>query len=187
MGAKLREMAWAEARGRAELEDRGEIPLAPIVEWYRVDATRRIGAALSFGAIAMVIGMFMVSGLVFGRDLASAAWGVAGITEVIAGGLATLIGLQRVLSEESYVALRVDGVLLVRPTGWRLVRWEDVEDVRHDRARDAIVLVQYSGSEWTIGERFSGITNADLAKNAATVRRRALFGMYGSLMRSVSI
>jgi len=157
-----------------------EIPRAPIVEWYRVDATRPIAAYLACGVAGMVTGMLAVTKLVLDRDASGLVCGAFGILVVVGGGLTTLIGLHRMLRDECYIALRVDGALFVRPDGWKLLRWDEVEDVRYDAARNAVVLIGRDGSEWALGDRFAGIDNAQLAKHAATVRRRALFGMYGT-------
>ena len=63
-------MAIAHARPRVDPEDPLEIPLAPMIEWYRVDATRRIAILLAIGSIAMSVGVFAVVGLTLrGRRL----------------------------------------------------------------------------------------------------------------------
>ena len=170
-------MAIAHVRARVDPEDPLEIPLAPIVEWYRIDATRRIGVFLAIGAVSMSIGMVAVAGLVVGHGLASLAWGLVGIAIVLGGGAVTVLGTMRILWEESYLALRVDGALFVRGEQRRYARWDDVEDVRHDAERDALVIVR-SGHEWVLTHRFAGVSHEQIAKSARAIRRRAIHGMY---------
>lgn len=170
-------MAIVHARARVDPDDPLEIPLAPIVEWYRIDATRRIGVFLAIGAVSMSVGMVAVAGLVVGRGLGSLAWGLGGIAIVLGGGAITVLGTMRVLWEESYLALRVDGALFVRGEQRRYVRWDDVEDVRHDPARGALVIVR-DGHEWVLSDRFAGTSHEDIAKRARAIRRRAIHGMY---------
>jgi len=170
-------MPRLDASERTDPEDPLAIPAAPIVEWYRVDVTRRVVQRLAVGAGCMIVGMLAVSRLVMGAGAGSLVWGLLGIVVVIGGGCYAVIGLQRILGEEQYVALRVDGVLLVDGDARRYRRWEEIDDVRHDRAFDAVVLVS-GDEEWSLAERFAGIANADLARAAASVRRKALFGLF---------
>jgi hypothetical protein len=162
---------------RIDPEDPLAIPAAPIVEWYRVDVTRRVVRRLAAGSACMIVGMLAVSRLVMGAGVGSLGWGLVGIVTVIVGGCYAVIGLQRILGEEQYVALRVDGVLVVDGDDHRYRKWEDIDDVRHDREGDAVVLVS-GDEEWSLGESFAGIANVDLARSAAAVRRKALFGLF---------
>lgn len=191
-------------RAQTERED-GDlpgIPPAPIVEWYRLDASRRIVGYLGVGSGSMLLGALTITRLLVatsglrvpvgrsaaalsgmeppfqGVDPMALALGATGFFAVVVGGAFALWGLQRVLAEESYLALRVDGALFVRGTTRRLLRWEDAEDVRFDNALGALVFVPNEGPEWPLVERFAGIELAELARRAAFVRRRALFGLY---------
>jgi len=170
-------MAIAHVRARVDPEDPMEIPLAPIVDWYRIDATRRILLFLAIGAASISVGMIAVAGLVVGRGLESLGWGLLGIAIVLGGGAVTVLGTMRILWEESYLALRVDGALFVRGEQRRYARWEDVEDVRHDAERDALVIVR-DGHEWVLADRFAGVSHEEIAKRARAIRRRAIHGMY---------
>lgn len=187
---------------RTDPEDPLAIPAAPIVEWFRVDATRRIAKFLAIGATGMVAGSLSIARLVMTAphvvryasrsptrypviwpattlEPSTVAWAVLGFSLVVGCGLVAVLGLRRVLSEESYLALRVDGVLFEHGEARRFARWEDVDDVRHDAERDALVIaLRGDDAPWTIESRFAGASNAEIAKKAVTVRRRALFGMY---------
>lgn len=196
-------MDIARTRDRTDPEDPLAIPAAPIVEWFRVDATRRIAKYLAIGASGMLAGSVAVARLVmtapthvvlYGSrsptrypviwpatpvDPETLAWTLIGFALVVGCGLFAVLGLRRVLSEESYLALRVDGVLFQSGERRRFARWDDVEDVTHDPERDALVLaLRGEETPWALDARFAGASNAEIAKKALTVRRRALFGMY---------
>lgn len=195
-------MTIAEARPRTDPEDPLAIPAVPIVEWFRVDATRRIARYLAIGATGMAAGSFSIARLVMSAphaamvasrsptrhpvlwpasdlDATTTAWAAIGFALVIVCGLVAIVGLNRVLREESYLALRVDGVLFVHGDARRFLRWEQIDDVLHDRGRDAIVLVRDDGERSTIAQRFAGGSSAEIVQKALAVRRRALFGLYG--------
>lgn len=107
-------------------------------------------------------------------ELALVAIGLSCIT---AGGAVAIVGLRRVLSEESYLALRTDGAYY-RARGERdLLPWDEVEGVRWDPERRAVVFERHDGRAWVRAERFAGIEGEALAKRAAEVRRKALFGL----------
>lgn len=194
-------MTIATLPARTDPEDPLGIPAMPIVEWFRIDASKRIARYLAIGAAGMVAGSFGIARLVMSAphavlmasrsptrgavlwptatlDPTTVALALLGFAVLVGGGLFAILGLNRVLSEESYLALRVDGALLVHGDARRLVRWEDVTDVVHDATRDAIVLAREGADEWVIERRFAGATNAEIVKKAIEVRRRALFGMY---------
>jgi hypothetical protein len=183
-------------RARTDPEDPLAIPSAPIVEWHRIDAGARIRRVLLSACALMAVGSLTVVTLIFARTrhleplraaLAAISiegegievlLGLLGLGFVIGGGLTAVVGLHRLLAEESWIALRVDGALFVHGESRRFASWDDVEDVRFDAQRDAVVIVIDGGEEWAIAERFAGTANRDLAKSAAAIRRKARFGLY---------
>jgi hypothetical protein len=96
---------------------------------------------------------------------------------LLGGGLTAILGLRRVLSEESYLALRHDGALFVHGEEERFVAWEDVEDVRWDAGTDALLFVSHDGEAVPLHARFADIANEEVARRARAVRRRAVFGL----------
>lgn len=101
--------------------------------------------------------------------------GALGLVLVAAGALFAIIGLRRVLDEESYLALRSDGALFVRGAERRLVVWSDVEDVRAEHGH--VVFVGHDGVRAEIDAVFAGQPVADVVRVAREVRRKALFGL----------
>lgn len=102
-----------------------------------------------------------------------------GLACITAGGATTIVGLRRVLSEESYLALRTDGAYFRRGAEASLVAWDEVEEVRWDADARELRFERHDGSAWVRPERFADIDGATLAKRAAEVRRKALFGLLG--------
>jgi hypothetical protein len=96
---------------------------------------------------------------------------------LLGGGLTAILGLRRVLSEESYLALRHDGALFVHGDEERFVAWDDVEDVRWDASSDALLFVAHDGETVPLQARFADIANEEIARRARGVRRRAVFGL----------
>jgi len=180
-----------------------------LIEWHRLDASKRIIRSLAIGATIMTLGAcaagFAIhSGWVehpigrgerarvhvrelrestdarSSRALRELSVSLAVLACLVAGGLTALIGLMKVLGEERYLALRQDGALLVLDDTERFVSWDDLEAVRWDETRDAVLLVPYGGDAVPVIERFADIANSELAKRAENIRRRAQFGLFGS-------
>ncbi len=175
-----------------------------IVEHYRVDASAALGHALGWSSLVRTIGgvvtffilprvgawvatpsdaMFRLGQVTadgtpierpLGLELALA---LIGIVCVAIGGAVAIVGLRRVLTEESYLALRTDGAYFQQGTERGLVRWEDVEAVRWDASARVLRFERHDGSAWTRAERFAGIDGPELAKRASEIRRKALFGL----------
>lgn len=193
---------------------------APIVEWFRLDASRRIVRSLALGASIMLLGSIVsAAGLVMSRGslphpvvaarrdslardpaidphtgatisgpgaasrpagaspLLELTTGLVALGCLVGGGLTAILGLRRVLAEESYLALRHDGALFVHGDEERFVAWEDVEDVRWDASTDALLFVSHDGEAVPLVARFADVANEEIAKRARAVRRRAVFGL----------
>lgn len=105
------------------------------------------------------------------------ALGVAGLACIALGGASAIVGLRRVLTDESYLALCTRGAYFRAGAERALVFWEDVEAVRWDAEERAVRFERHDGSAWIRAERYAGIDGPSLAKRAAEVRRKALFGL----------
>lgn len=103
--------------------------------------------------------------------------GLLGLGSIVAGGGIAIVGLNRTLRDESFLALRTDGAYFRAGRERSLIRWEDVEAVRWDEARREVVFESHDGERWCRGERFAGIDGPTLATRAGDIRRKALFGL----------
>jgi hypothetical protein len=174
----------------------------PVVfDAYRADVSRALAWVLGIAAALVLVGSFASGSAVVaarlegipifaGRNLQMEGavamgspapsstpffLGVLGLC-LIAGGAGTaILGLRHVLREERYLLLRKDGALFVRGNERSLVRWRDVEDVIHEDGQ--LVFVCHDGRALTVDERYGGVSGKDLAKRAAQLRRRAVFGL----------
>ena len=105
-----------------------------------------------------------------------AIFGLIGLAFIPTGGLISIIGLNRLLSEDHYLALRTDGAVFSGDGGERdFVAWADVEEIRAERG--AVGFIRHDGDVWLRTERYAGIDAEELAKRASEVRRKGLFGL----------
>jgi hypothetical protein len=103
--------------------------------------------------------------------------GLLGLASIATGGAVAIVGLNRTLRDESYLALRSDGAYFRAGRERSLLRWDEVCAVRWDEDRRAVVFERHEGEPWLRVERFAGIAGPDLAKRASEIRRKALFGL----------
>ena len=173
-----------------------------VLDAYRVDVSRALSRVLGLAATLVLLGsMATGSALVMARvegvpitlgrrtdvgvasqhrvgtapSATSIGLGALGLLLVLGGAGAAMVGLRRVLREERYLLLRSDGALFVQGRRRRLVKWQDVEDVHHEGRE--LVFVCHDGLSLTIEERYGGVTLPELARRAASLRRKALFGL----------
>jgi uncharacterized membrane protein YedE/YeeE len=103
----------------------------------------------------------------------------AGFALIGGGALVTMFGMGRILREDSYVALRTDG-LLVRGAGREtLVVWDALTAARWDPGRSALVLEREPtvGPPIVLGQGFARATGAEVADRIEQTRRRAAMNM----------
>ena len=190
-----------DAEGSAERARSEKGP--PIVEWYRLDASRRIFTTLTLGASIMLLGSIVsAAGLFSSRGalphpllmghrramiveepvgerspVLEITTGLVALACLLGGGATAIVGLKRALAEESYLALRHDGALFVHGETERFVAWDDLEDVRWDAASNALLFIGHDGVPVPLVARFADVTNEDLAQRVRAVRRRAVHGL----------
>jgi hypothetical protein len=152
-----------------------------LIEWYRVDQTRRIRRALVTGAGILTLGACIaaVSFVTHQREAVRHWTAVFGILSTIVGALIAVIGMARVLATDTYLAVNAEGVVLNLDEAGekRLLRWDDLERVRFDGARGAVVFALRDGGEVVTETSFAGAEKKDLAARLDFLRRRAGFGM----------
>lgn len=151
-----------------------------VVQWYRPTPHRRLLRQWAVGATLVTIGVFTV-GLSLSNlfELATAArvvLALVGMAATIAGPTLTTVGSVRIMSEETYLLLRTDGVELTTDEERWFVPWSEVDEVRWDATQSAVVLAR-GGEERQVSGVFQGIDGPTLASEMTLVRRRALMGL----------
>jgi hypothetical protein len=149
-----------------------------LIEWYRLDIAgglRRtlVVAATSMACGSAVIGLSFLARQSQGVRIAAA---VLGFAAIVGGPLLAFFGLRRSLSDDRYLAIVREGVLLHLETE-QLWPWDDLERVRFEAALDTIVFAFRNGREERLALRFLGITNAQLAERLDAARRKAGFDL----------
>jgi hypothetical protein len=151
-----------------------------VVQWYRPTPHRRLLRQWAVGATLVTIGVFTV-GLSLSNllDLATPArvvLALVGMAATISGPTLTTVGSVRIMSEETYLLLRTDGVELASDQERWFVPWSEVDEVRWDAAAHAVVLAR-GDEERHVSGAFHGVDGPRLASEMTLVRRRALMGL----------
>jgi hypothetical protein len=170
-----------------------------MIDWYRVDTTERIkqvlGVAASLVLLGSLLGAICVGLLrsssgparyaMFRTPVLEAApaenvdlvlgLGVVALMLVVGGGGTAILGLMRELSQERWLALRTDGLVIADAGREKRAPWGKIDDVRVEGT--TIVVSLASGDTWSIRDRFAGTTRKELGQRIAHVRRRALHGL----------
>lgn len=151
-----------------------------MLEFFRLDRSDVIVPTLGIAIALTMVGSLLVAvGFVvhrFGSGFEH-AFTVVGILSTASGPALVFWRLRRVLTEESYVALRSDGLALHRGTVETLIPWGELTAVRYEEAEKAIVLERGDEPPLRVTERFAGIDHAALAKRIDDLRRKASFNL----------
>jgi hypothetical protein len=150
-----------------------------IVEWFRVDPWPRIRVVLLTGPVVLTLGGLVIAVSFLtraSRDTRIEA-AIAGFVLVASGALTTFIGMQRVLRDEVFLALRTDGLVVQTRQGETFVTWDDLEEARWDGGRGLLLLTRADASVVTVGERFAGIDGKALADRIRMTKRRAAMNL----------
>jgi len=108
----------------------------------------------------------------------SMAAACAGILLIVSGTVVAVVGLQRLLANESCIVVRADGIAVQRKELEDFVAWDDVEVIR--AAERSIVVARRDGTALTVGDRkFGGKDAKVLAPELDAVRRKAAFRLLG--------
>ena len=150
----------------------------PILEYFRNDQRRDFGRVLARGATLVVIGCALVAwGILHRFTIAGSVATAAGVLVVASGPLATILGLRALLFEESYLAVRRDGLVIARTGEPTLeVPWDDVA---HIVAEAGGLAIEREGQAppIVVAMKFEGREPAALARHLEAQRRRAAHGL----------
>jgi hypothetical protein len=177
-------------------------PEIRIVDWYRVDNWPRMRRVLIVGPALLSLGGLVMAVSFSTHEPAAvrAAAALVGMAIVASGAITTLAGMYRLLRDDSYLAIRTDGVAMRLGAVETLLPWADLSRARWDEALAHIVLERseqavvsrseqtvvsrseqavVSRSEQTVivSRRFAGVGGAALAERIERARRRTSMGM----------
>jgi hypothetical protein len=104
---------------------------------------------------------------------------VAGFVLVAGGAIYTMIAMQRILRDETYLALRTDGIAIRLAGRETIVGWDELSEARWDPARGELVLERTDGAALSISQRFARATGPELCARISQTKRRAAMNMLG--------
>jgi hypothetical protein len=156
------------------------VPKPPrILEWYRADpwpGMRRVlvvgPALLTLGGL--VIAVSFLSSVSREMRIDSSA---AGFALIGGGALATMFGMGRILRDDSYVALRTDGIVIRVGGDETLVPWDALHAVRWDASRTVLILEREGAPSIAVERGFARTPGSEVAERIEQTRRRAALNM----------
>jgi hypothetical protein len=152
----------------------------PVLAHWRLDHRRGFVRVLGQGALFVTIGSAITgAGLFFRATGGVARWAIPlGVLIVACGPLRAILGMHRLLVEETYLAARADALV------WQLggappieLAWDDLVRVSWDGARRAVVVERRAGEPLILPQRFDGVDGPELARRLEQVRKRAALGL----------
>ena len=150
-----------------------------IVEWYRANPWPRMRRVLIIGPAVLTGGGLVVAISFLTRqpsDVRVAA-AIVGFACVLTGAAFTMVGMQRILRDDVFLAVRTDGLVLRAAGRETHVPWEDLAQVRSDAAIGAVVLERSDTTQLTLTADFSGVELAELVRRLQQAKRRADMNM----------
>lgn len=156
-----------------------------ILAWYRADPWPGMRRVLIVGPVLLTLGgvVIAVSFLTRVSHDVRVDTATAGFVLITSGALSTMFGMGRILRDDSYVALRTDGLLLRRGGVETIVAWATLTAARWDASRSELVLERTDGAGPPIafGGGFSRAQapggGAEVAGRIEQTRRRAALDM----------
>lgn len=154
-------------------------PQPRILDWYRVDTWPRMRRLLLTGPAVLTLGglVVAVSFLKHQRQDLRAAEALVGLVLVASGALLTTAGMHRILRDETYLAIRTDGVALWLAPGETVIVWDSLAHARWDAPRREIVLERKHAEAIAVAHRFARVTGPALAERIEHARRKAAMGL----------
>ncbi len=145
-----------------------------IVEWYRADPWPRMRPVLLVGPPLLTLGGLVVAVSFLThqpRDVRLVA-AVVGLGLVAGGALFTMVGMQWTLRDDTYLALRTDGVVIQASGREVVIGWDELESAGWDPSRRELVLSRKLGARVVLGRPFARISGPALAARVTAVQRR---------------
>ena len=102
-------------------------PPPRIIEWFRPDRRREIFKVFGIACGVLATGALLVglanTGMVELNDAGRQIVAIVGAITTLSGPLIAVIGLPMVIGGDDYLALRVDGIVVMRKKRLRSISW----------------------------------------------------------------
>jgi hypothetical protein len=150
-----------------------------ILEWYRVDPWPRMRRVLIGGPALLTAGglVVAVSFLTRQPNHVRVEAAALGLVLTAGGAIFTMAGMHRILREDSYLAMRTDGLALRSPSFETRIAWSELECVTWDASRNELVLERSGGEAFVFPRPFARISGPVLAQRIEQMRRRIEMGL----------
>jgi hypothetical protein len=155
-----------------------------IVDWYRVDNWPRMRRVLVAGPALLSLGGLVMAISFSTREPGAvrAAAALVGMAIVASGAGTTLAGMYRILRDDSYLAIRTDGLAMRLGAVETLLPWAELSRARWDAVLAHLVLersdeAMIERESLIVARRFAGVGGPALAERIERARRRASMGM----------
>ena len=152
-------------------------PSEKVYEWHRAESAGGVLKPLGMGmAVVFVAPIFGALGFLVFKDSVVVHYLCVAITLICAlGGPAiAVIGLQKNLRDEAFVAARTSGILYERNGRAIDLEWESLTKVEFE-SPDTIVFHRRDDEPFRVPERYGTIGTEELAKRLEELRRKASF------------
>jgi hypothetical protein len=100
-----------------------------------------------------------------------------GLALTAGGAIFTMAAMHRILREDTYLAIRTDGLALQWASLETLIAWAELERVTWDAARNELVIERAGGEAIVFPRPFARITGPALARRIEQMRLRVEMGL----------
>lgn len=151
-----------------------------VIEWYRLDESRRLTRVLVLGALLLLTGAISAAVALGAARVPAEMRTVLGFIGGIftaAGPLSVIIRLQMAMRKDDYLMLRADGLLSHVESARFFLPWDTMDHVSYDEASNVIEVHMRNEDVYRLRDRFCGIGPRELAKRLDMVRRKAIWNL----------
>jgi hypothetical protein len=150
-----------------------------LVECHRAEVWPRMRRVLLLGPSVLTLGGLVIAASFLThqpRALRVDAT-LAGLLLVAGGASSTMVGMQRILRDDRYLAIRTDGLFVQSVEEGVLVPWEELTGATWDDPRRELVLLRESAPPLSLFGSYAGIEGAALVGRVLSAKRKAAMNL----------
>ncbi len=146
-----------------------------LLEWFRVDQSRRTTRLLVSGTLLVFVGASLVGGAFLTHKAGALlhALTLLGAAMLLLGLVVGFGGMTVLLAHDEYLAVTPDGILFHRGANDELHPWGELTGVTHDEAGGRWVLHRADGTAVPVDVAYSGASARELAAHLEQLRAKA--------------